>query len=260
MEVKLIDYQKDALALLLYTKNTRLQGEETLESIKEWSPDKQQEHLAYMLDTIKSSWEFCHYIFEINGVSRAFTHQLVRTRNNSYAQESHRTVDASDHEFIKPYGLDENKSFGDFAWIMQTGENSINEYSNMIEENVPPGIARSILPTNISTSIIVGTDLRTLHQMAEVRLCTRTQGEYQDVFRLMRDRVVEVHPWATDFIKVFCANHGTCCFPRYTECPIQKYTYMNDIEGHQMRLGIIKEEHEATRHEANPVAKKGMSQ
>src|SRR5579863_9531120 len=82
-KVELVTFTPDALEVLIYTKSTRLQGKQTLEEIKSWPMEKKLEHLAYMRDTIKSSWEFCEYTFEIHGVNREFTHQFVRTRDMS---------------------------------------------------------------------------------------------------------------------------------------------------------------------------------
>ena len=94
MKVKLINYTSDAKNLLLFTKNTRLMNEDNAyDKIKEWSEDKKQAELDYMLNTIKSSWEFVDYVFDIREVTRGFTHQFVRTRQGSYAQQSQRTVD-----------------------------------------------------------------------------------------------------------------------------------------------------------------------
>ena len=81
MKVKLVSYTKDAKDLLLFTKNTRLMNvDNAYEMIKDWSQQKKQEELDYMLQTIKSSWEFVDYTFELRDVTRAFTHQFVRTR------------------------------------------------------------------------------------------------------------------------------------------------------------------------------------
>lgn len=251
MNVTLLSYQPDALELLLYTKNTRLRGGVTLDDIKAWPVEKKAEHLAYMLDTIQSSWEFAYYVFEIKEGSRAFTHQFVRTRTGSYAQESQRTVDVRDASFVVPK-LEQNQDFYETA--MQA---SIDNYAGLIEAGVPVQDARGVLPTNIHTSIIAGFNLRTLHDMAEKRLCTRTQGEYQDVFRAMRARVIEVHPWTEPFLQVYCINHGTCCFPRYTECPVQKYT-LTGVEQNTAKARV-KLEFESLRHEAVPVAKDGRT-
>ena len=94
MKVTLVNYTSDAKDLLLFTKNTRLMNvPNAYDMIKDWEEEKKQEELDYMLKTIKSSWEFIDYVFEIRDVTRAFTHQFVRNRLGSYAQQSQRTVD-----------------------------------------------------------------------------------------------------------------------------------------------------------------------
>ena len=93
MEVRLINYTKDAVDTLLYTKSTRLElGKETENKIKAMSEEEKMAELDYMSKTVPSSWEFVDYIFEIRGVSRAFTHQFVRTRTGSYAQQTMRIL------------------------------------------------------------------------------------------------------------------------------------------------------------------------
>lgn len=222
--VKLISVTDGALDLLLHTKNTRLRNDEDVAS---WSPEKKQEHLDYMLDTIKSSWEFVDYTFEITGVSRAFTHQLVRTRSGSYAQQSQRTVNVADMPVVEPEG------FGGNWHNVVLWEGAVHvakeRYSKMIEGGMPIQDARGILPTNIATDIIAKFNLRTLSEMAKVRLCTRTQGEYQDVFRGMRECVLHVHPWADDFIQVNCVASGTCAFPRYGKKECKFYDPRMDL-------------------------------
>ncbi len=259
MKVELIGATQYALALLLYTKNTRLQGAETLESIRAWPLDKQLEHLAYMRDTIKSSWEFVNYTFEISGVTRAFTHQLVRTRNGRYAQESMRTVDVSGANVSRPIAFNREaqlKGIWDDAVV-----DAMSSYRMLIGVGAAVQDARGILPTNVQTSIIAQFSLRTLHEMANVRLCTRTQGEYQDVFREMKKRVVEVHPWAADFIQVACVNTGVCVFPRYTECPIQNECHNGSryIYADKQIKSNVKHAFESIRHEAVPKAKDGRT-
>ncbi len=252
MKVELINRTTWALETLLYTKNTRLQGEQSFDDVCHWSEEKKLEHLGYMKDTIQSSWEFVDYTFEISGVTRAFTHQLVRTRTGSYAQESQRTIDASNHEVINTC-----KDVNQAITFKGTSNALMADYSDMISKGMPIQDARGLLPTNISTSIIAKFSLRTLHDMGLLRLCFRTQGEYQRTFELMRDRVTEVHPWAKDFIKVHCVWYGTCAFPRYKDCPV-KWIGSDDVdrlskEGYENRWKKFD-------HEAVPVAKEGMTQ
>jgi len=255
MKVALINYTQDALNLLLRTKGTRLKHGEDPAT---WSEEKKAEHLAYMRDTIKSSWEFVDYVFEITGVTRAFTHQLVRTRTGSYAQEAMRVIDATGFEHLVPPSVVDGDPYAGHVWgaIMRDIDGA---YKNLVDAGVPRQDARGVLPTNVLTNITAKFNLRTLAAMSELRLCTRTQGEYQDVFREMRRLVCEVHPWAEEFINVFCVNHAHCAFPRYgeAECPVYEAVTPNAaFDGHRR---IIRLRFDSVRHEARPVAKNGKA-
>lgn len=253
MKVTLLSHTPEAMNLLLKTKNTRLKLDEEPST---WSEERKQEHLDYMRDTIHSSWEFVDYVFQIEGVTRAFTHQLVRTRTGSYAQESQRTVDVSGNDFLVPEFADlRHKELYEASM-----QRSLENYSYLLRAGVPAQDARGVLPTNLHTSIIAKFSLRTLHDMALVRLCTRTQGEYQQVFRAMKAEVIAVHPWAEPFIRVACAQSGICAFPRYTACPIQKYTYNGaQPKAHHVLLKEIQRVAEGLSHEATPVARDGRT-
>lgn len=250
MKVTMLSCTPDAMNLLLRTKNTRLKFSSDPST---WTEEQRQQHIEYMRDTIQSSWEFVSYTFQIEGVSRAFTHQLVRTRTGSYAQESHRTIDARENPVIAP-GLPDLLSVE--IWT-EAVEVALGAYSKMVDNGVPPQDARGILPTNISTSIIAQFSLRTLSDMAKVRLCTRTSGEYQEVFRAMRNLVIAEHPWAKDFINVHCVSVGTCAFPRYgkVECPL--YDSRMDLDALRKETA---EKFETVRFEAKPKAVGGKAQ
>lgn len=249
MKVELISHTNNALELLLYTKNTRLQGGETLQDICEWPEEKKLDHFKYMLDTIQSSFEFVDYVFKISGVPRSFTHQLVRTRTGSYAQESQRTVDVRNHEADIP------------AEAKDIIEVVTDLYGRFIDEGMQVQEAREMLPIGIHTSIIAKFNLRTIHDMALVRLCTRTAGVYQKVFREMKRLICEIHPWAEDFIQVSCAWNGVCAFPRYTECPIHKFSLNNSAKEEMNKAKIrCRNALEDINYVANPIAKGGMTQ
>lgn len=277
---EIIDYNPRALDLLLFTKSTRLKGGQTLADIAAWPYDKKLEELSYMKDTIKSSWEFCDYVFLLTNVDRVFTHQFVRTRTMSgvddplfgapegnaavasFAQEAQRTIDASENGFVIPTGAKHPNLYENAFFV-------VNEaYKGLLQAGENFQDARSVISTGISTAIIAKISLRVLSDMAQVRLCTRAQGWYQRIFRQMREAVYQVHPWTKGWIEVYCVNHGTCCFPRYTKCPIQKYVLNPETamafgcEKEMTKLCTRKEIKaiwEKTTHEANPIAKDGKT-
>lgn len=224
-KVKLISYTPDAENLLLYTKFTRLStdNQDAMDIIKSWSEERKRAELQYMLGTIESSWEFVVFTFSISGVGRGFTHQIVRTRaeenpyNASFAQQSQRTVNMQGFGYVTPSAFtSEQKEKYD-----QTMESINNGYNDLIELGAAPQDARGVLPTNVETSIIVKFDLRTLSHMMQERLCTRTQGEFQEVAKLMKEEILKVYPWCEDFLQCYCCKVGTCRFPNYNQCPIK---------------------------------------
>lgn len=216
MKVTLISYTNNAAALLLFTKSTRLGlSPQRLAEIADMDPAAIERGLSYMADTIPSSWEFVDYVFCVEGVSRAYTHQQVRTRTGSYAQQSLRVVDKS----------------GGFGYVHtdRTGQrerdliDAHNErtsalYSELIDHGMAVEDARGILPTNIETNIVCKFNLRTMAELARSRTGGRTQGEYIAVVNAMIDAVLEVHPWAMLFL-----------FPRPRD-------YFDDIEAFAERV------------------------
>lgn len=219
MKVTLIRHTPNALELLIGTKTTRMRGK----SPEEMTEAEKYEHFQYMLDTIKSPFEFVDYIFHVEGVSKNFTHQLVRTRTGAYQQETSRALEINVHDTITPdafkFDGDEHEVNGPewrmaCLWADALADVDAN-YRQLIANGAALQDARAILPTNMPTTIDAKFNLRTLSDMAKVRLCARTQGEYQQVFRLMRAAVLEVHPWADPLLQVACVATGQCAFPRW---------------------------------------------
>lgn len=245
-EVKIVNYTADALDLLIYTKSGRLATGTTLGEIKSWSYEMKMDHLDYMMDTIKSSFEFVDYVFKIKNVSRAFTHQLVRTRTASFQQQAMRVVDARNFTYLQ--------STEDDAY-RNSVEDSLTAYGKMIDGGVPVQDARGALPIATHTEIFIKANLRTLSNMAELRLCKRAEGEYQSVFKKMVATVLDIHPWAAQLLRVYCIKTGICYFPRYKKCPVQQYCF----DPRAVRSGIELAWNTYT-HVANPVANKdGMT-
>lgn len=285
MRVTLLTHTPYALEVLLFTKNTRLRmSAEGLGDIAGWPEEKKLTELRYMRNTIQSSWEFVDYVFAIEGVTRAFTHQLVRHRvGTSFAQQAQRVVNMEGFDYLvtgaemTPDGTSEthnvheaqnrepwnqaSERYDDAMFVINV------EYEKLLAIGVKPQDARGVLPTNICTNIVFKANLRTLHDMALKRLCVKAQGEFQDVFRALVDTVIAVHPWAADFLRVQCAWNGTCLFPTLpvTECHVKRHVYDPDncesygsaarLPGNNtlLRPDEIYQLHRGTRTEIQPV-------
>ena len=187
--------------LLVYTKATRLeQGEKSRKRVASMSKSELAAELKYMTTSIPSSWEMVDYVFEIRNVTRAFTHQFVRTRHGSYAQQSLRVLSKKQFTFripprLMPKGLRLQRSV--YTGCMTRIQSA---YNKLLEAGVLPEDARGLLPMNIHTNIIAKFNLRTLAEMAKSRTGKRTQDEYREVMDLMLEAVVVLHPWARQFL------------------------------------------------------------
>lgn len=189
-----------AADILIFTKNTRLNmSASSLQDVKKKPLEEKMKELEYMSNTIPSSWEFVDYTFMIEGVGRGFTHQFVRGRHGSYAQQSMRVTDMSGFDFVIPPGIEHNNN----AYVQYTAAmDAINDfYQLLLSLGAEIQDARGVLPTNICTNIVAKFNLRTFAEMAGKRASVRTQDEYRKVLDAMVNCVLEKHPWAKMFLR-----------------------------------------------------------
>lgn len=125
--------------------------------------------------------------FEISGISRACSHQIVRHRIASYSQESQRYVDMSDPEWVVP---------GDIAadpeavaiWegsLAQTQE----AYRRLRERGIKKEDARFLLPNAAATRMIMTANFRELLHMFRIRIAPDAQWEICQVCVQMLEAV-----------------------------------------------------------------------
>jgi len=207
MNVTLIDYTgagnpdpDHAINILIFTKNTRLEMKPgLLEQIAAWPTKKKLTELEYMANTIPSSWEFVHNTWLISDVTRAFTHQFVRSRQFSFAQQTMRVLNVSGWEYATGPSIKE-KSL-ELNHIYNTEMQNISRtYDELIEKGANVEDARGILPTNILTNIVGSCNMRTFVELVRKRSSSRTQDEYRAVLDGMKAEVEKVHPWIDLFI------------------------------------------------------------
>jgi flavin-dependent thymidylate synthase len=217
MKVSLIDYTGSghedpadyAATVLIFTKSTRLEMKPGLfDEISNWDSARKLAELKYMANTIPSSWEFVDYTFMVEDVTRAFTHQFVRSRQFSFAQQTMRVLNVSGWKYGTGPSIEigqwdeateeEKKAYEIWAEEM---ENIAKAYDRLIELGVPVEDARGLLPTNIFTNIVAKCNMRTFVELVRKRSSPRTQDEYRRVLDAMKDEVRKVHPWITLFVE-----------------------------------------------------------
>lgn len=85
-------------------------------------------------------------------------------------------------------------------------------YGALVDAGIPPQDARYVaLPLGFQTQWMHMMDLRALEKLCEQRLCNGlTQHETNFLVRIMRDQVVELHPWMDDMLRSGCEKRGQC--------------------------------------------------
>ncbi len=167
-----------------------------------------------------STIEHVQFVFSISGISRACSHQLVRSRHLQYSQKSQRYVigDGNDYpeylknfEYIVPSKIIENQEISkEYDELM---EQIKAFYNKMVANNIPAEDARMILPNATETSLVLSGNLRAIKNFMGLRLCMHAQDEIRYLANEIKKEIVKVEPWTNNILVPnckFCTDHRPC--------------------------------------------------
>jgi len=123
--------------------------------------------------------EHAYATFRISGVSRAFTHQLVRHRLCSFTQQSQRYVDESNFHYIEPDSVKDNPKT--HSIFIKSIENAKAVYQELQQLGIKNEDARFVLPNAIESQIVVTANLRQWRHIVELRGNPDAQWEIRKV-------------------------------------------------------------------------------
>lgn len=164
----------------------------------------------------ESILEHAVYTFEVKGVSRALTHQLVRHRMASYAQQSQRYVDMSEAAYIIPESIDKclTPATPDGCPLNIEYVNAIRRceevYRKLVGAGISPEDARYVLPNACTTNIILTANARELRHIFALRCCERAQWEIRELANKMLKICKEVSPTIFENAGPSCVRDGFC--------------------------------------------------
>ncbi len=146
---------------------------------------------ARIRDGHESIIEHASATFEISGISRACSHQLVRHRIASYSQESQRYVSMDNPEWVLPASItsdeEARKIWEEFA------EKVKEAYRALRARGIPKEDARFVLPNATATRIVVTMNFRELRHFFRVRISPQAQWEIRELAVRMLELI---YPWA----------------------------------------------------------------
>ena len=130
--------------------------------------------------------------FRISGVSRAFSHQLVRHRIASYSQVSQRYTSSDNFPFVIPSSIDKNEE------AFQVYDKAMCDlriaYAKLIELGIPKEDSRMLLPNACCTEIVVTMNFRAMRNFFKLRLDKHAQWEIRTVANEMLKIVKPIAP------------------------------------------------------------------
>lgn len=136
-------------------------------------------------------------------VDRGVTHELVRMREASFAQESTRYCNYSKDKFgneitvVRPCfeGWDENR----FTLWQNACENAEKSYFALLAAGATPQEARDVLPTSVKSEIAVTANLAEWYHILNLRACDATGPAHPQMHEIMIPLLDEFkisHPFA----------------------------------------------------------------
>ena len=144
-----------------------------------------------------------------DNVSRGFTHEMVRHRLCSFAQESTRYVDESDFRVVVPPHKDENER----VWIVNNYDRTIgitlrewfklneNMYRTLRGEGWKPEDARQVLPIATKSQIVVKANIREWRHIFHMRCDKFAHWEIKGVMLMLLNECKRIIPLLfNDFI------------------------------------------------------------
>jgi len=152
--------------------------------------------------------EHAAFTFFIKGISRACSHQVVRHRIASFAQQSlrHTQVESDDFYYL-PESLTQNPDLQDkFAdYLGKTRE----FYKYLLQNGVAAEDARYILPMATVSNLVVTMNARELLHFFSLRTCYKAQEEIRQLAETMLKLVKPQAPAIFAKAGPPCIN-GTC--------------------------------------------------
>ena len=157
------------------------------------------------------------FTFAVSDVSRSLTHQLVRHRIASYAQQSQRYVNLNEPNYVVPPTIEKDKE------MKKAYEETMNviwkQYNKLLDMNIPAEDSRYVLPNATCTNIVVTMNARSLLNFFELRCCLHAQWEIRKLANKMLTEVKKAAPTIFKNAGPPCKTRNVCP-ENNKDCPL----------------------------------------
>ena len=133
---------------------------------------------------------FAHATFKVSQISRACSHQFVRSKHLDFLQRSQRYCSEQDVEFITPKHLSGNA----LMELDMSYQHAHNAYKYLIAQGVKKEDARFVLPQATTTELIVTGNLQAWLDFIQLRNIPAAQWEIREVAKTINNTLAENIP------------------------------------------------------------------
>ena len=131
---------------------------------------------------------FAHATFHVTGISRACSHQFVRSKHLDFLQQSQRYVAQDDVGFVYPPTHPTNYS------VSLLYQRALVVYDELLAAGVKKEDARFVLPEGTQTELIVTGNLQAWSDFISLRNTKYAQWEIRDVAKEIEKKLHEQIP------------------------------------------------------------------
>ena len=159
---------------------------------------------------LQSALETQSMVFRVYGASRALTHQLVRSRNAAFHQQSQRATFYGDRPDVRmPLSVYNNKKAR--RAFQAAVEAAWHAYQLACDLDISYQDARFVLPEGTVNFIQCTYTVREFINVFAYRGCSMFMWEMVDVMRKMRVEILKDSPWLEPYVKISCEKTGRVC-------------------------------------------------
>ena len=138
---------------------------------------------------------------------RGVTHEMVRHRLCSFAQESTRYCNYSGDKFgneltfIEPFFFKDNPTY--YSFWKDACQKCEDVYMYLISQGVPPQEARSVLPNSLKTEIVVTANYREWRTIFKLRCAKDAHPQIREVMIPLQKELAEKLPEVFDIPNLY---------------------------------------------------------
>ena len=164
--------------------------------------------MALKGETLSTALEAIQFTFQIDGLSRASSHQLVRVRIGSgFSQKGMSDAYYGDIDYVVPASIE---AVGKTQRYLDLMKQCSAFYDELFDDGVPFQDARFVIPHAATTSLVWTVNYLALKNFCQKRMQNSQSWEMNALSKLLREEIRVVSPLLADPLAPLCELTGRC--------------------------------------------------